>query len=232
MDGERLSGGRFLLGCGRQVGAARLLLLRGKTGRPISPLSTHCRHSVADVPRRGGDVDMMPVPSHLVGIAAPSEAMLDEAPLRADLRCDCGSQSFEFLFPGQTHSIGGREVPCTADVDGHYFDIVSSRCSECKLERVLLDADFHGWNGFICHDPAQAAIPRPPLVAWQCRNCGGTAHSGNIYIAGEGRADLVREVGSGFDADRWPDAFGWFTLSCTCRRCGQDSPDLFECETM
>ena len=175
---------------------------------------------------------MMPVPSHLVGIAVPADTLLDEEPLRADLRCECGAGFFEFLFPGQTHLFAGRDIPCTADVGGHYFFIVSSRCSECRRERVLLDVDFHGWDGIMCHDPVQAALPRPPLIAWHCRNCGGTTHTGNVSVVGEGRDDFVRAMGSEMDADRWPDVFGWFTLSCTCRRCGLHSPDLIDCETM
>jgi len=175
---------------------------------------------------------MMPVPTHLVGIAVPHEALLDKRPLRADLRCACGSESFEILFPGQTRPAGGEEIPCAAYVDGFYFYIVSSRCSGCQTERVLFDVDFHGWHGLICHDFAQAAIPRPPLIAWQCRKCRGTAHKGVVDIAGEGRDDPVLGMGPEFDADRWPDAFGWFALSCTCRQCGEHTPELFSFETM
>jgi len=174
---------------------------------------------------------MMPVPTHLQGIAVPAETTVDEAPLQAELRCGCGSQSFAFLFPGQTHVYAGRTIPCTAEVDGRYFYIVSARCSQCQAERVLLDADFHGWNGLICHDPVQAAAPRPPLTPWRCRNCGGTAHRGALCISGEGRDDFI-EADTEFDTDRWPDAFGWFSLSCSCLQCGHDEPDLFEDETM
>lgn len=175
---------------------------------------------------------MMPVPSHLVGIAVRPDTVVDEAALQADLMCGCGSQSFEFLFPGQTHLFAGRETPCSVEVEGHHFFIVSSRCSECRLERVLLDVDFHGWDGVMCHDPVQAALPRPPLTAWHCRNCGGTTHSGNVSVVGEGRDDFVRSKDSEMDADRWPDVFGWFTLGCTCLQCGEETPYLFDCETM
>lgn len=173
----------------------------------------------------------MPVPTHLTGIAVPTETTLDEEPLRADLQCECGSRSFEFLYPGQTQLFGGREIPCVAEVDGRFFEIVSSRCTECALERVLLDGDFHGWNGFVCHDPTQAAIPRPPLVPWPCQNCGGTAHSGQLLISGEGKEDFVSEMPDD-DAERWPDAFGWFELGCRCLECGHETPDLFSHETM
>ena len=175
---------------------------------------------------------MMPVPTHLVGIAVPAEAEVDEAPLRAELRCGCGSLSFEFLYPGQTQVIGGREIPCDAEIDGNYFYIVSARCTACRAERVLLDADFHGWNGLTCHDPVQAAAARPPLTPWHCRNCRETAHVGMLFISGEGKDDFIEEAGSDFDPDRWPDAFGWFSLSCSCLQCGLDEPDRFVSETM
>src|SRR4051794_16594220 len=111
---------------------------------------------------------MMPVPTHLQGLARPFETVLDEAPLRAGLECGCGSHSFEFLYPGRTIVVGGRLQPCTVEIEGRYFYVVTCRCTGCTAERVLLDADFHGWNGYVCHDPEQAAVPRPPLVVWRC----------------------------------------------------------------
>jgi hypothetical protein len=191
-----------------------------------------CRFSLAGDLYRREKRPMMPVPTHLEGVAIPLEVAIDEAPLRAELQCACGSRSFEFLFPGQTQFVGRQEIPCTAEIDGHYFFIIRSRCTRCRSERTLLDVDFHGWNGFVCHDPVQAAISRPPLIVWNCRNCGGTAHGGHLYIVGEGREDFLREMASDSRLDRWYDAFGWFALSCSCNHCGQVSPDLISCETM
>src|SRR5205823_4405376 len=136
------------------------------------------------------------------------------------------------LYPGRTIVVGGRLQPCTAEIEGRYFYVVTCRCTGCTEERVLLDADFHGWNGYLCHDPEQAAVPRPPLVVWRCRRCNETAHKGSILVAGEGRADMIREMGPDCDADRWPDAFGWFEMDCDCVNCGEANPGLFPFETM
>ena len=112
---------------------------------------------------------MMPVPSHLQEIAVPRDSAIDEESLTADIRCPCGESKFELLYPGQAHEYGDGTIPCTAEIDGHFFFILKSRCARCKREHLLLDADFHGWNGFICHDPDQAAIARPPLITWRCQ---------------------------------------------------------------
>jgi len=173
----------------------------------------------------------MPVPSHLKEIAKPAEQARDEMPLRATLRCACGSFSFQLLYPGQTDVIGKRSIPVTARVDGSYFYIVRSLCIQCGYEVTLLDADFHGWNGFVCHEPAQASVPRPPLIPWQCVECDSREHEAEIFIQGEGEADYIIESGNE-NGDRWPDAFGYFTLSVICSKCRLQTPDLFAYETM
>ena len=60
----------------------------------------------------------------------------------------------------------------------------------------------------MCHDLLQAALPRPPLIAWHCRNCGETTHSGNVSVVGEGRDDFVRSKHPEMDAHGWPDVLG------------------------
>lgn len=175
---------------------------------------------------------MMPVPSHLQGIVVPLDGVIDEEALSADIRCPCGEAKFHLLYPGQTHEYGGELIPCTAEIDGNFFFVLQSRCANCGREHLLLDSDFHGWNGFICHDPAQAALARPPLVAWACQKCGETKHTGVIHIQTQGKDDFALEAGEAFDVHRWPDAFGWFSLDLTCAECGKNSPELVSYETM
>lgn len=175
---------------------------------------------------------MMPVPSHLRELVLPLDSAIDEEALSAVIRCPCGDSKFELLYPGQTHEYGGETIPCTAEIDGNFFFVLKSRCANCRQEHLLLDADFHGWNGFICHDPAQAALVRPRLVAWQCQGCGGTKHTGTIHIQTQGRDDFISEAGDEFDPARWPDAFGWFSLDLTCCECGKESRELVSYETM
>jgi hypothetical protein len=175
---------------------------------------------------------MMPVPSHLVGCVVPKDASIDEKPLDADVRCPCGSDRFELLFPGQTHEYEGEPIPCTAKIDGHFYFRIIVRCTHCELGHLLLDTDFHGWNGFVCHDPEQAARPRPALIPWKCLKCGTTEHKASVHVQTEGKADFISESGGKFDEDRWPDGFGWFGVATVCTFCGKNTPEWVSCETM
>jgi hypothetical protein len=175
---------------------------------------------------------MMPVPSHLVNCVTPKDAAIDERPLDADVRCPCGSSSFDLLFPGHTHEYQGETVPCTAEINGKFFFLLKARCVRCQKEHLLIDGDFHGWNGFVCHDPDQAALPRPPLVVWKCLACGATAHEASVQIQTEGKQDFISESDGEFDEDRWPDGFGWFSMAIKCTACGKVTPEWVSYETM
>jgi hypothetical protein len=175
---------------------------------------------------------MMPVPSHLQRLVVPLDGAIDEEALSAAVRCPCGEANFELLYPGQTHEYGDELIPCTAEIEGSFFFVLRSRCVSCRREHLLFDADLHGWNGFVCHDSKQALLPRPQLVAWVCQGCRGTKHTGIVHIQTQGKADFISETGDRFDADRWPDAFGWFSLDLKCSNCGKESRDLVSYETM
>jgi hypothetical protein len=175
---------------------------------------------------------MMPVPTHLRGIVVPHEEAIDEEGLAADIRCTCGERAFELLYPGQTHEFAGEVIPCVADIGGRFFFVLKARCARCSRENLLLDADFHGWNGFVCHDTEQAAAERPRLIPWACQVCGKTKHTGVVHIQTQGKEDFIAEAGNDFDPDRWPDAFGWFSLDVTCSQCSKRSPKLVSYETM
>ncbi len=174
---------------------------------------------------------MMPVPTHLRGLAVARDDLNDEANLVANLRCPCGGTVFEVLHPGQTQDFGGVTYPCTIEIDGKFFFVVKMRCVSCSAEHVLLDQDFHGWDGFVCHDPQQAALPRPPLVGWACEVCGCHDHSAVVDIQTQGKEDFVSGGGEDFPPDRWPDGFGWLTLSTTCSKCAH-TRELISAETM
>jgi len=51
-------------------------------------------------------------------------------------------------------------------------------------------------------------------------------------VGTEGKEDFISEAGEEFDENRWPDAFGWFSLDLTCSKCGKESRELFSYETM
>jgi hypothetical protein len=176
---------------------------------------------------------MMPVPSHLVNSVAPKDTVIDEESLEAAVQCTCGSMRFVFLFPGQTQEYDGVTIPCTAEIDNFFFFfLVKARCTHCSKEHLLLDQDFHGWNGFVCHDKKQAALPRPPLVPWKCLSCGATEHEAEIMIQTEGKRDFISESAGAVDENQWPDGFGCFNMSIKCTECSKDTPQWICCETM
>lgn len=114
-----------------------------------------------------------------------------------------------------------KQLPCTIEIDGRYFFLIKAKCISCDEEHLLFDADFHGWEGFVCHDPEQASLPRPPLTSWKCPGCGSSEHSASIEIETQGKEDFVTETDGEFAEDLWPDAFTWFDMSITCCDCGQ-----------
>jgi hypothetical protein len=175
---------------------------------------------------------MMPIPTHLKGLADPTSDVVDEEPLHADLKCDCGSSKFEVAYPGQTHEWNGEQVPCTAQIGDQFFFLVEGRCSVCEKGYCVVDQDFHGWNGFVCHDPAQAKLQRPVLEPWNCKTCGHHTHCVSIDIQTRGREDFIEEAGDDFDPDCWPDAFSWIDINLTCCDCSKKSPSWVSLETM
>ena len=175
---------------------------------------------------------MMPVPSHLKNIVISRDAKIDEEPLVADICCPCGGKEFELLYPGEVHEHAGEVIPCTSEIDGKFFFVLKYRCDSCSQDHLLLDADFHGWNGLVCHDDEQAKLDRPHLIEWKCQECDGTKHTGVVRIQTEGREDFIEVVEDEFDHDLWPDAFGWFSLDVVCSNCKKETEELVSYETM
>jgi len=75
-------------------------------------------------------------------------------------------------------------------------------------------------------------LPRPPLTPWRCRSCGQTKHRASIQIQTEGEEDFVGETDGAVDAARWPDGFGWFSMSIKCATCGMETPEGVSYEAM
>ncbi len=174
----------------------------------------------------------MPAPTHLRDCVVPDDMTVDESGLSGRIRCPCGSEQFRLLYPGETHVYDGETIPCTAEIEGKFFFLVRAACTKCGNEHLLIDQDFHGWNGFVCHDPEQASLPRPPLQPWKCLSCGALPHTGTIAIETQGRQDFVEEGGEGLDPDRWPDGFSWFSIAIRCVDCGKETPTWVSLETM
>jgi hypothetical protein len=136
------------------------------------------------------------------------------------------------MYPGQTHTYEGELIPCTAEVEGHYFFLLRADCPKCNALHLLFDSHFHGWDGFICHDKEKAALPRPELKAWRCLGCGGEEHKLVMKFTGESLEDFEENAGEEFGPESWPDAFGWITVDTTCVECGKRTEGLVSYETM
>jgi len=136
------------------------------------------------------------------------------------------------LYPGQTHEYKGEQIPCTAEMDDKFFFLIIAKCSACQAEHLLIDKDFHGWDGLVCHDSEQAALPRPPLRPWTCLSCGGVEHQACVEIQTEGKADFVEAVEGEFPDNRWPDGFGWIDISISCSTCRKATSQWVSYETM
>jgi hypothetical protein len=175
---------------------------------------------------------MMPTPSHLKEVIVRSDTKFDEEPLVAPVRCPCGGEVFEILYPGQIHDRNGEAVPCVAKVGGRFFLFLKVRCNACEREHLLLDKDSHGYNGYVCHDSAQSSLPRPDLIPWRCLTCDVTGHRVVVTVCTAGRDDFEEETEGEFDPETWPEAFSWFGLGARCVACDRDTPDLIDYETM
>jgi DNA-directed RNA polymerase subunit RPC12/RpoP len=174
----------------------------------------------------------MPVPTHLKKCVIPGSSKIDETALKAKVQCPCRGKVFEMLYPGKTHMFQGKRYPCVAEIKKKFFFLITAKCVACGKEHLLLDKDFHGWDGFVCHDSKQAKLPRPVLVSWKCLECGGLPHKAHVEIQTQGKEDFVSETGGKFPTKRWPDGFGWFTLSVECAKCGFKTPEWVSYETM
>ena len=175
---------------------------------------------------------MMPTPTHLRNLVSRADSIADESALEAALRCPCGSEGFRLMFPGETHQHAKEPIPCVASIEGEHFFLVRADCASCGEGHVLLDQDFHGWNGWVCRDSAQAALPRPSLSVWSCLSCTSESHSARVTIQTEGKEDFVDEAGDAFDSERWFDGFGYFQLGIACLQCEKATPEWVGLETM
>jgi hypothetical protein len=97
---------------------------------------------------------------------------------------------------------------------------------------LIFDKDFHGWDGYVCHNESQGLLPRPSLKSWNCLECASHHHACRVSVYGEGSNDFAQNVGSEFPPDRWPDGFGWFHISIACDHCHHRTDNWVDYETM
>jgi hypothetical protein len=184
---------------------------------------------------------MMPSPTHMKEFTEPLEEkdlnqrsskdrykIKDTNQYIAKLKCSCGNYCFDILYPGDINEYG----PCVMEKDGQFFFVIRVVCTHCGNDYLLFDDDYHGWNGWICHDPEKARIERPNLIKWECNDCKCTKHKAIVMINSQGKEDFIEEAGEEYDVNRWQDAFDWFTLDIKCENCGKETMDLISYETM
>ena len=175
---------------------------------------------------------MMPVPSHLSDILFPRDKVLDDELLIGDVICGCGCRIFKVMYPGETQEYEGREYPCTIEIDGNFFFLIKAVCSKCNEEYILFDKDFHGWDGFLCHDSMKAKLPRPKLICWKCKSCKASNHEVSIKVSSQGKTDFIDATEGEFDESKWSDAFEWIWVTIKCSECKLVTEDWIDYETM
>lgn len=151
--------------------------------------------------------------------------------VRGTICCTCGNQSMILNFPGTTHLYDGKEIPCTAQIDDGFFFIVKVKCRDCGSEHLLFDKDFHGWDGCVCHDEKDAAMPRPPLTSWRCRKCDKEKHTIQIQFCYGDEVGIQEAIDDG-TINNPADAFEWIYIDIKCENCGLETEKWVDYETM
>jgi hypothetical protein len=120
---------------------------------------------------------------------------------------------------------------------------VRACCLHCEAEHLLFDVDFHGYGSAFCdralfQPTEQTLLPRPPLVVWQCLNCGSSHHCVVVHIDGINKEEfdgMMRQYDGELTLEQrtelWSESFGWFSLDSTCLHCGLHTENLVSYET-
>jgi hypothetical protein len=181
------------------------------------------------------------LPSHVAGWAVVTHVAAHGAGLSASLRCPCGCSRLEFHFPGPTHTSGssGSLITSTAKLPGEdgetrYYFGIKAICPDCGGQRVVFDADLHGWY-LATSGPEYAAqmsaLPRPPLQPWRCVCCDGLAHEGSASFTFDSPLDFRDRVGGKIPGERRCEAFSWFAMDIRCCGCGLETDNWVDYET-
>ncbi len=176
---------------------------------------------------------MIPSPEHHIACTVQEPAKAEKHQYVGHVKCPCGCDTFEMQHTGATHEWRGKTIPCDAKLDGGFFFRIVAKCANCGTEHLLLDKDFHGWNGFVCREELGDYLRlRPPLVAWPCKACGKAAHKADIMVFSEGKERTIEESDGMLDETNWQEGFGSITIDIRCTACGNTHESWVECETM
>ncbi len=174
---------------------------------------------------------MIPTPEHLRACTVPEPAKAEQHQYAGHVKCLCRCDTFEMQHTGATHAWGDEIIPCVTEIDGNFFLRIVAKCVSCGAEHLLLDKDFHGWNGYVCRE-REHDYPRPPLVVWPCRTCGKVGHKADIVVCGEDKDEAIEASGGRLDESNWQEGFGWIEIDICCVKCGHRHESWVSYETM
>src|ERR1051325_74053 len=109
-----------------------------------------------------------PTPTHLKNLLVVDASQSGEHELRGQVKCECGSDVFHPLYVAQLVAEKGRSFLRVTEIGDHCFLRLGAQCISCSQEHLLLDHDYHGWNGYVCGDEASRRLHRPPYQHWAC----------------------------------------------------------------
>ena len=162
----------------------------------------------------------MDTPTHISRCAKLISLEQEGRLLRCWVVCPCGGQSFKLLYPGQKKKNDEGEVPCTLQVGDKFFFLVKAICVDCNTEFLLFDKDYHGWDGYLCHNDNVALVPRPSLESWKCQECDSESHSVVVEFSYGDFDDIKEDLGR-IQIDNYWDAFEWVCMNIKCDNCGR-----------
>lgn len=173
----------------------------------------------------------MKPPTHIAKCIKFMNKCLGGRLLNCEIGCICGNQNFMLLYPGATHNFMGKIMPCTLQIDDIFFFLIKAKCLKCNLEYILFDSDFHGWDGFVCHDVDNASKPRPSLTPWKCLECKGQEHLVYVQFC-YGDLDEIAKDLKEMQVENLADAFEWIYIDIKCNSCGYETKKWVDYETM
>lgn len=164
------------------------------------------------------------LPKHLRGILDIDDERSDDGCVYGSVKCSCGCGKVRLKTAGLEYD---EELP----FDEQTGVMAAAECSGCGRELLLLDQAKHGYDGFVCGDFVSA--DRSQLKTVKCTQCGAEIFTAETGIEVEDREQFIEECvdefPDRFTEEDFTEAFGWFTLTAKCEKCGH-TDDIIDLE--